>query len=249
MKKTLLITGVLLALTATAASAASGVNLFWNDCFTGANGVVNKSFACTSNVGQQDMYVSVDPPVGVVNTNGHNHIIDLMSASSPLPAWWDFKNTGTCRINSLLASGDFSVSTSGGIDCPDPWSGTGNAGVAAYTKDFGGDPRRARIIGSVAYSGPAVAMDNGIEYYSIRFRINNVKTVGTGLCAGCLDPVCLVLNQVRIAQPAPDPTFAVENPRDGNFVTWQGGAVGGPGCPGATPATNSSWGKVKSLYR
>ena len=248
MKKTLLITGVLLALSASVASAA-GVNMYWNDCGTGGNGITNKTFVCTNNTANHDFYVSVDPPPGVVNTNGHNHIIDLMSVSSPLPAWWDFKNTGTCRINSLLASGDFSVSVSGGLDCPDPWAGTGAAGVAAYTKDFSGDPRRARIIGSIAYSGPAVAMNAGTEYYSIRMRINSAKTVGTGACAGCLDPVCLVLNQVRIAQPAPDPTYAVEMPLVNNYATWQGGQVGGEGCPGVVPTQNHSWGKVKSLYR
>jgi hypothetical protein len=247
MKKTLLITGLLLALTASIASAA-GVNLYWDDC-AGGGGVSGKTFACTSNVGQQDLYLSVDPPPGVVNTNGHNQIVDLQSASTPLPAWWDFKNTGTCRINSLLASGDFTVGTSGGIGCVDPWSGTGNAGIAAYTKNFESNPARARIIGSIAYSGPSVSMAPGTEYYSIRMRINNVKTVGTGACAGCLDPVCLVLNQVRIAQPAPDPTFAIENPALNNYATWQGGAVGGNGCPGVVPTQNQSWGRVKSLYR
>ena len=103
MKKTLLITGLLLALTASMASAA-GVNLYWNDCGTGGNGTVNKTFACNGNAPNHDMYISVDPLPGVVNTNGHNHILDLQSASTPLPAWWDFKNTGTCRINSLIAS-------------------------------------------------------------------------------------------------------------------------------------------------
>ena len=128
-------------------------------------------------------------------------------------------------------------------------SAHGAAGVAAYTKDFGGDPRRARIIGSIAYSGDPVVMAPGTEYYSMRLRINSAKTVGTGACAGCLDPVCVVLNQVRIAQPAPDPTYAIENPRDNNFTTWQGGAVGGAGCPGVVPTQNRSWGQVKSLYR
>lgn len=248
MKKTLLITGLLLALTASIASAA-GVNLFWNDCGQDPGASSNKAFACNTNGGQQDLYCSVDPPAGVVNTNGHNHILDLQSASSPLPAWWDFKNPGTCRINSLLASGDFTTSTSGGLACPDPWTGTGNAGIAAYTKNFEANPARARIIGSIAYSGPSVAMPPGTEYYSIKLRINNVKTVGTGACAGCLDPVCMVLNLVRIAQPAPDPTFAVENPLVNNYATWQGGQVGGQGCPGVVPTQNRSWGQVKSLYR
>jgi hypothetical protein len=245
MKRTLFITGMLLTLTASLASAA-GVNLLWNDCYWGG-GVSNKAFACTTNFGFEDLYASVNPPPGVVNTNGHNHIIDLMSASNPLPAWWEFKNTGACRINSLLASGDFTTGPSGGSGCIDPWSGTGSAGIAAYTTNFEGNPRRARIIGSIAYSGPTVAMDAGTEYYSIKLRITNQKTLGTGSCAGCLDPVCLVLNQVRIAQPAPDPTFAVENPDINNYATWQGPFPFG--CPGVVPVQNGTWGRVKSLYR
>jgi hypothetical protein len=246
--KTLLLAGALIVGTASFASAEA-ISMFWDDCGAGG-GVQNKTFACTSNVGQGDLYISVDPPAGVVNTNGHNHIIDLQSVTDPLPAWWDFKNTLTCRNNSLLASGDFTVGTSGGLGCPDPWAGTGNAGVAAYTKGYLGDPRKARIIGSIAYSGSAVAMPPGTEYYSIRLRINYQKTVGTGACAGCGDAVCIVLNNVRIAQPAPDPTFAVEvSPQATNYVTWQGGVIGGSGCPAEVPVQNGSWGRVKSLYR
>lgn len=246
--KTLLLAGALIAGTVSVASAES-ISMFWDDCGAGG-GVQNKNFACASNAGQADFYVSCDPPAGVVNTNGHNHLIDLQSASDPLPDWWDFKNSGTCRINSLLAFGDFSVGTSGGTGCPDPWGGTGNAGVAAYTKGYLGDPRKARLIGSIAYSGPAVAMPPGTEYYSIRFRINYQKTVGTGACLGCSDPVCIVVNMVRIAQPAPDPTFPIEvSPQVNNFITWQGGVIGGSGCPAEVPVQNGSWGRVKSLYR
>jgi hypothetical protein len=246
MKKTLLITAILLALSASPGLAA-GINLFWNDCASGLNGVTNRNFNCAFNVGVNDLYVSVDPPPGVVNTNGHNQLLDLQSASAVLPAWWDFKNAGACRMNSLLASGDFTSGPSGGLDCVDPWSGTGSAGIAAYLKNFEMNPARARIIGSIAYSGPAVSMQPGTEYYSIKLRITNQNTVGTGSCAGCQTQVCLVLNQVRIAQPAPDPTFAIEYPRDGNYVTWQGGI--GIACPGVVPARNQSWGRVKSLYR
>ena len=55
MKKILLISGVLLALTATVASAA-GINLYWNDCSVG--GSTNKAFACASNAGTNSMVLS-----------------------------------------------------------------------------------------------------------------------------------------------------------------------------------------------
>jgi len=249
MKKTLLITGVLLALTASLASAA-GVSLNWLDCST--VGVENRTFACAANTGNNDMYISLDPPAQVTQTNGHNHFIDLQSLSPTLPAWWDMNNTPSCRGNTMGGSGDFSASTSGGADCADPWAAAGNGAIVGYNKDFGGVANRVRVIGSVSSADP-YPMSQGTEYYSMRVRISNLKTVGTGACAGCLDPVCLVLNLVRIAQipGTPGGDIEVTNPILGkrNWVTWQGGQVGGAGCPGATPTRNSTWGKVKSLYR
>ena len=235
----------------TAQAEAAGINMYWDDCGAGG-GVINRNFACNTNDGYQDLYLSVDPPEGVVATNGHNHIVDLQSKHSPLPAWWDFKNTGTCRQTALLGSGDFTTGLSGGVACVDPWDGQGNAGVAAYTKNFNGSACQARIIGSIAYSGPDASMASGTEYYSIKLRITNARTVASGACGDCPDPVCLVLNQVRIAQPAPNTTFAVENPRDSNFATWQQGWF----CPSSHPAScivsptaPSTWGLLKSLYR
>src|SRR5215510_288691 len=78
MKKTLLITGVLLALTASIASAAGGINLAWNDCW-GGGGVNAKTFACNTNAGNNDMYVSFDPGVDYPDMVGSDDIIDLQS--------------------------------------------------------------------------------------------------------------------------------------------------------------------------
>ena len=33
------------------------------------------------------------------------------------------------------------------------------------------------------------------------------------------------------------------------YITWQGGAIGGNGCPTQVPVKRTSWGQVKSLYR
>ena len=52
MKKTILLCGALLALTATVASAA-GVNFSWTNCFGEGLGFQNKNFACTANTGSK----------------------------------------------------------------------------------------------------------------------------------------------------------------------------------------------------
>jgi len=85
MKKTLLICGALLALTASIASAQGGMNLYWNDCGVGG-GVSGKTFACNTNTGNHDIYASFDPPQVLPTVNGNNHIIDLQSAGAALPA-------------------------------------------------------------------------------------------------------------------------------------------------------------------
>ena len=251
MKKTLLITGVLLALTASLASAA-GISLNWGDC--SVSGVENRNFSCTTNTGNHDMYISLDPPAQVTATTGHNQFIDLQSLSPTLPPWWDMNNSTppACRGTTIFGSGDFSSSLSGGVDCLDTWGAAGNGSIVGYNENFGGVPNRVRVIGSVSSADP-FAMNSGAEYYSMRVRISSLRTVGTAACSGCLDPVCLVLNLVRIAQipGTPGGDIEVTNPLAGhrNWVTWQGGQVGGPGCPAATPTKNSTWGKVKSLYR
>jgi hypothetical protein len=246
MKKTLLITGVLLALTAGAASAA-GVNLNWTDCIPNAGLQTNKAFACNSNNGTNTMVATFDPPPSVTELNGNNLIIDIQSASNPLPQWWRFKNAGTCRLASLGANAVFP--NTGPAICVDQWA-LPSPGVSAYIENAGGNPSRARLGGSisVATGGP---VDPGTEYYSLVITVNNQKTVGTGACAGCSDPVCIVLNEIKLTQPAGTPggSPVLTNPVQQNFVTWQGGAVGGAGCPGATPAINKTWGQVKAIYR
>ncbi len=243
MKKTLLITGVLLALTSSIASAA-GINLSWNDC--GALGVANKTLACNSNTGNNDMFLSFDPPSGLTMVTGNNQIIDLQSMSDPLPAWWQFKNAGTCRLAALQALSAITGS------CFDTWQGQGHAGIAAYlTSDNSPSvaTNRARIIGSIAVSTAfATPVDAGTEYFSMLVRITNAKTVGTGACAGCLDPITLVLNEILITQEVGTPggSSRLTNPANENCVMVNGGIPNG--CL-ATPTRNRTWGQVKSLYR
>jgi len=248
MKKTLLITGVLLALTASVASAA-GVNLFWNDCSLGGTSTTNRNFTCASNSGSNIMTASFDPPAGITNLNGNNLILDLISATPAMPQWWALKNVGTCRLASLGANTVFSAAS-----CTEPWAAAGNGAISAYLQNVGGDARRCRIGGTVSVDGALeTAISAGTEYYSLNITVNNAKTVGTGACDGCLEPVCIVFNEIKLTQPAGFPAGSpvVTNPAVSNYITWQG-YVSGPGandCPAATPTINRTWGQVKSLYR
>ena len=248
MKKTLLICGALLALTASVASAAAGLNFYWNGC-SAAAGVSNKTFACTSNTATGHTAIgSYIPPAGVTALTGIEIVIDLASTTSPLPAWWQFKNTGTCRQGSLGMNFVFPGLPG---DCQDYYGLAGGASgnLASYNIGNRG-PNTARILGVAAVDQlQALPLDETLQYYAFTMTINNLKTVGTGACAGCSDPVCIVLNRIKLTQPAGVGDFAVDDVATSQNLTWQG--IGGINaqCPGATPTHSTTWGSVKALYR
>lgn len=95
------------------------------------------------------------------------------------------------------------------------------------------------------------------EYFALRLRIDNTKTVGTGACAGCDVPVCIVLQSIKLSLIGrPEVTRVLTSPLNGtdsHYATWQGGGSPttslGTGCPAATPTRRGTWGGVKALYR
>jgi hypothetical protein len=242
MKKFLTITVAMLGLTATLASAA-GINLSWNDC--GGAGAPAMMFDCASNSGAPfTMVASYVPPAGINEFLGLSSQIDIASSGAAVPDWWKHGTT-VCRGTSGLAVNfDF---TAGPFTCADFWVGAA-AGGFAYDVGFGSPNRaRLRIQCAVPFDnrGP---VDGLTEYYAYKINLLRAKTTGTGNCTGCLTPACIVLNDIQLFQPPEafnDPD--ISNPLQNNYVTWQASAV--PGCPLSTPARNSSWGQIKSLYR
>jgi hypothetical protein len=255
MKKSLMLCGLLLALTASLASAAAGVNLRWTECF-GDAGASNRNSTCASNTGSQAMMGSFELGADLGDVSGLEIVVDIATASPTLPAWWAFKNVGTCRQASL---GMGSALSPNAANCADWSNGAPAGGLAAYNIGIP-DPNTARIIGGIAEALPLSQLVAGQEYFGFSVAINNAKTVGTGACAGCSVPACIVLNSILCATPpvagVPSRDTKVSGPTNGtdsNFCTWQGGAgvnTGrGTGCPSATPTHNTTWSSVKSLYR
>lgn len=239
MRRSLLLAIALLACTATLAPA-QGLNLAWNDC----GGNANKAFACNSNTATtSSMTGSYYAPAGVGRMSGNEVVIDLQSAAAVVPAWWQVRGTGHCRNGALTAN----VGTPGTCE-NDFWAGNGAGGIGAYNVS-GVLTGRARLLMAFAvpadFTGP---VPSDVETYAFTVNVSNVKTVGTGACAGCLTPVCIVLSSIRVTQPVGVGDFMIVDPAVRNYVTWQGGEVYG-GCPQATPTKNATWGLLKSLYR
>jgi hypothetical protein len=248
MKKTLLMTGALLALTCGLAFAGpGGLSLAWLDCDGGgAGGAHNRVFACNTNTGGGHILVgSFVASSYLVRVTGFASVMDAQAATPGAQDWWQMR-TGGCRGTAAMTSNfDF---TGGPFTCLDYWQG-GAIGGHQVNTPVG---NRNRILATAALP----AMDSrigpipeGTEVYCLKLTMNNSKTVGLGACAGCTTPVCIVLNQIFVTNEPGNPagnktiTFPIAN-----TATWQGG-ISGEECLAATPAKNSTWGQVKSLYR
>ena len=247
MKRTLSITCVFLTLTAgVAAAGGGGLNLGWGAC-GGHPASLNADFACNTNTGAHSLWGSFVAPSFVTAMTGSEMVLDLQAASAEVPAWWAMRPSGTCRSGSLSSNFDF---TTADPVCHDYWQGVGVGGHVQDPIVAGQNRTRFRLIAAIAQGSPEItAIPEGLEVYSFKLNINHARTTGAGSCPGCQVAACIVLNSIKLYQPADNPggnkfisALAVRN-----FVTWQGGL--GTYCLDVTPARNTTWGSVKALYR
>lgn len=240
-----------LVLLASAAHAGPGVNMRWSQCF-GDGGTQNRDFACNTNAGSDQLVCSFELGSEVLQANGQELTIYVVAAAATLPAWWAFKNVGTCRQLSL---GMNTVVSPIAVNCTDWSNGASVGGIGAYTIGGVFGPPSAVIKIAAAVPLEAVAhLLPGTEYFSCNITINHAKTVGTGACAGCTVPVCIVLIALKVTTPfgVGDVTLtASANASDSFFATWQGPTNPDPfwSCPRPVPTRQSTWGAVKALYR
>src|SRR5687767_2888200 len=100
MKKVILLCSMFLALAASVASAAQGLNLRWTACF-GDAGTFNRNFACNVNTGTNQLTGSFELGADLLSASGNEIVVDIATASPTLPAWWAFRAVGSCRQASL----------------------------------------------------------------------------------------------------------------------------------------------------
>jgi opacity protein-like surface antigen len=244
MKKILLLCGMVLACASVA--SAAGVNLAWDNC-GGTGGLHTKTFACASNTGSNTLVASVRAPAGVDMWNSFEAEY-IFNFGGPQPAWWQLRNqtgqTAQCRNGSLSAN-----AVAAPVLCVDPYGGAGGGGIGTYQNAPGGATNLARLTLVFAVAvGNEVQMTENEEYFVAKVVVNNAKTVGTTSCAGCQQPACITLNNVKVVQPAgaPGGNQDVSTAAESNTALWQ--TTDNASCL-ATPATRTTWGSVKSLYR
>ena len=248
------LTLLVISLAPATARAAQGVNLAWDHCLAEGTGVQNKQFACDTNMGLRLLVGAFQLGSTMNQVIETTAVLQLASASAALPAWWEFQAPGGCRPGALLPMGladpiDAACPVWWGDEQPNPGRNYCTSSGPGSCLDRPTASNEARIKAHISIPVESAAtLLGGQEYFSFSLRLLNAETVGLGACAGCETPVCIVFNSLELSTPEFNErrTISTASVPGGTFVTWQGG---GPGCPGATPSRNATWGSVKSLYR
>jgi len=260
MKKLLLLTSAALVLITAVASAQPGdVRLRWNNCFGVGTNAQNKNYACDGSANGLPFkgVFSFVAPVSMNQFVGVQGVMDFTAGTNPLPDWWKL-GVGDCRDQNFAYP--LAFTGIGNTTCVNPWIGGNTGGGFAYYFQNKGDnpttptpwPGYGRIKFAFARDTEK-ALIGGTHYVAGVWSLDTFNDIDTGggVCAGCELPACLVMNSVELYQTsgAPPQDIFYLNGSANNWITWQGGAVGGAGCPASTPVQNKTWGSVKALYR
>jgi len=242
--KRLLVLAALLCMTTSVATAQ--MRLAWDDC--GAGGTQDNQFVCTSNTNHQTIISSFIAPAGFNNFNGATTEI-VIGTAGPLPAWWRMEAGTGCvgRAGVSMTSDDGALSPAASCNNPFAEFVTPNLTLQNYESNYQGNPARAKFTGDLARSDLGVPLVAGQEYLANSITLRVAKSTGTGSCAGCIDAACLVTVRMVLSDTQNGEINLTGPPNA--FVLWHGGAIGGAGCPAATPTRKQTWGQVKSLYR
>ena len=268
----LVVTALALAAPAWAGTSPPGVNIRWDLCYADG-GTEYKTFACDTNTGSESLVMSVELADPLSRVTGFEVDLVLTSATPVLPAWWNFKNPGSCRQAALSLS---TLPAPTDVHCPDWSAGSAVGGIGSYTIGYSGSwPGAALVRAAIAAPSPGLDLSDGAEYFFGALTINHNKTVGTGACGGCATPVCLMISDVNVvhmnADGSPAPSLLLTHGANwlgSQIAGWQNGYVAAywpyghdsAGVPfdavitscvpySTTAAKRQTWGAVKSLYR
>jgi len=240
MKKTLLIVGALLTVSAPLALAAPGTRIAWNDC----GGPKTVSSTCASNFEvQKVLQGTYELPASGATVAGNDIVLDAADATgAPLTCWWNMVPSNAPR-----AAGYDMIFTNP-VSCPDYWGSVAGGPTGGVGSSSSGN--RIRFIGTVAINEAfAQPLPGGVPFYSFSWRLKFANTTG-GTCPGCANTNMQInLQEIIVTQPtgggpsvhmAADPTDVQPCAKFQSAVT---------SCSAATPTRNSTWGQVKALYR
>jgi hypothetical protein len=242
MKKLLVLTSALLIGGASIASAAPGCNLSWLNCATTATSS-NWAFTCDDNYATRNLIGSFTPAAALADFAGLTGVIDWQIGAAGTPDYFQY-GSGGCREGAIGP-----INVGGVAGCTSPYLGT--LGQGGGFNNVQTNPNRWQITVDWARSeGSALAAGTRYTGFVLQFSTTGAWDEGFGgECVGCGTPVCYVMNRLDVFGFTNGLHEQYTGPDFRNWATYQGGAVGGTGCPGETPTKNATWGAVKALYR
>jgi hypothetical protein len=257
MKKILLVSMALIAFGASLAHAQGGINLAWNNCLGVGTHAVNVDYACDGSrngIPYRGVF-SFTSPATMDEFVGIQGVLDFRTPEPTLPDWWKL-GVGDCREGNFNYPAAF-TGIGNTTTCLNPWTGANTGGGWAYYFQNKGDhpdtptpwPGYGRIKFAFARDN-SKHLDAGVHYVAGVWTLDTFGDDGT--CAGCALPACLVQNSVELYQVSgspPQDIYYISDAATRQYITWQGGAIGGSGCPLEVPAKNVTWGSIKALYR
>ena len=257
MKHLLIASCVLLALSATAASAA-GINLTWS---TGTVGCWPEkvtsvmTWSCGNETdGPWTFVASFKMDAAKTDFIGISAILGGQSTPTDLPDWWQVYNAGSCRRTSVTTSADFTAAAK--TVCKDPFAGAATGGITAwYTAAYPPPspiivPAPSRFRMKVAFTmATSKTLSATSEWYAFRGMIDAAHTTVTQpLCSGCATTMYLDLSEIGVI--GSNSSYKITAPHTNTCIAWQALQTDYQFCNLAgTPVRNNTWGQVKGLYR
>lgn len=231
---------------------SAGINLSWGDC--GLTGTSNLVWACNANLSasatpQLFVVASFIPPDNPHAVVGIDAVFHWNNHQAVLSSWWqygvqfiDSSTTGPpgCRSGSMAAQFDASRLASGGTNCFD-YTGPSPSGSSrifygtanGITQDASSGYAKVHV---TVPSGSATPLDSTVETYAPWLRIDKLKTIGTGSCAGCRDSTIIVLDSVTLYYDD-NTAFTITQPLERNSIT--AGDLAAPPPPPPVPIIDS----------
>jgi len=216
--------------------AESGLFTAWDGCDDGK--VLNKTFACNTNVGAETLVVSFQDIYNFPRVVHADISVNVCFREfHVVPDWWQL-GTGGCRLGALTLA-----PTSPGAGCTPLWN---PAGISTQLKG----PAQGNLVNgfnftvSVFVSDSARAPDivAGEEYQLFRLVLDHSRTAGSGACGGCLTAAGIGADWVWF--------YSTDGANWGQgsvtHATWQDATLF---CYAKSPVQNRTWGSIKTLYR
>jgi hypothetical protein len=243
------------------AAAINGtISLAHDDCLVDG-GLQTRNTDCVTNNFAHFMVITFALDAPMTQFVGNEIVLDMIDNSNPaaLGNWWQWDGAG-CRSGGLSAFFDPSVNSGfSGASCQDPFASSasgasGAIGLLQRPSSGTGMPVSSQriIVGVALQSNDPVALSTATQYTPLTLRAR-ASTAQTAACTGCGNSIVMSCNSILVAQlpgaPGGDALISTPNPfaANGSCVTFnQASSV----CAaGTTPASQRTWGQVKSLYR